>query len=160
MPFITIKTWTWTVVLLAAVLTGYLIKFYAARSILNDDSIPPVLEAHNIQISDPNSWCEPLVIGMDADGNVYLGRNRIGNLDKPLFLKTELQNVIAAKSADIVYLSGMDLNQRIPLLRCADYSVVIKSPGDESDRRTLQLISLLREVGRSPTRIIKDRKKL
>lgn len=159
MRFTNRQTLTWVVVLTGAVTIAFLAQVIRQRSIVQEAEIPPILETSSKQIEYSNSGCDPLVIGMDAEGMVYSGRDRIGSMADIMALKTKMKGVAESKRAQLVYAGGMDLNDEVPAPPCRDYSVFVKSPWDENDRRTIQLISLLEEVGIHPTRIIKDMKK-
>ena len=59
--------------------------------------------------------CEPIVIAMDANSNVYSGKNCIGSLTHLSDLKTKMKEVVEARGARMADARGRDLNLKIPL---------------------------------------------
>jgi len=159
MRFITLKTLTWPMILLVAVLVIFLLNSYLSHPSVQDSSIPPLLEPGNEQTQAQYIRCDPLVIAMDSDGNVYSGRDFIGRLTNPSELTTRLKEVVEARIYRLAYTRALDLNLEVPPPRCSDGSVFIKTAGEANDGGALLLTGVLQDVGIHPTGIIKDKKK-
>lgn len=160
MHFITRKTLTWTTILFVAVLVTFIVNSFVTRLTVLDATIPPVLEADNERTPILDNGCDPLVFAMDAEGNVYSGRDRIGGLTTPLALSMKLKKVVEANVAHKPYAGGMDLNHEVPLQPCLEEPVYIRAVSDANDSRTLLLVKLLRGVGVDHIGFIKDKKKI
>jgi len=145
-------------ILFIAVLTSVVVGFFVTRHNAHDASIPPVLERANEPVQSVDISFEPLVIGVDTEGLVYSGRDRVGSLASVMDLKTKLKELVDARVSRLAFSRGMNINDEVPILRCTEYSVFIRSAGEAKDGRTLQLIRALREVGAHPPKVIKDQK--
>ncbi len=156
MRFITLKTFTWISILFVVMLVTLLFNSFVMRPSTQDPTIaPPMVSGYEEELVH----CDPLVIVMDADGNVYLGKNRVGSLSHRLDLTTKLKEAVEKRDSLMAYASGMDLNLEVPLPPCHDEPVYIKALGDANLRalvRTLQEAG----VGAIQLRVIKDRKKV
>jgi len=148
-----LKTFIWVSILLIAGVVIFLASSFLSRTGLQQSTIPPLLEFGNAQTEVQEIGCDPVVIVMDADGNVYSGKNLIGSMANPLELTTRLKEVIEARASRLAYTRGMDLNIELPL-RCTNESVYIKAYCHANDSRILELIRALRQVGVNPTRLI------
>ena len=94
---------------------------------------------------------------MDANGNVYFGKNAIGNVRSTLDLITQVKKAIAERTSRLTYTRGMDLNCEVPL-RCTDDPVYIKTVSRGNNNRLSTLIRTLREAGINPITVIDKRK--
>src|SRR6267378_1960758 len=153
------KTFIWVSILLIAGFGIFLAGSFLSHTELQQSTIPPLLESGDVQTKVQEIGCDPVVLVMDADGNVYSGKNLIGSLANPLDLTTKLKEVIEVRASRLAYTRGMDLNLELPL-RCAHEPVYVKAHSLASDRRIMSLMRALREVGIKPTRLIVDRKKI
>ena len=147
MRLTTLKTFIWIPTLLIVAFVIFLVSLFVSRTMLQDSNIPPLLLSGDAQTEDQEIGCDLVVIVMDADGNVYSGKNCIGSLTHPLDLTTKLKEVVEARVSRMTYTRGMDLNHALLLPSCADEPVYVKAEGDANDRRTLVLVRALRKVG-------------
>jgi hypothetical protein len=155
MRFTTLKTFIWISTLLVAVLVTLLVNSLVTRPTVQDATIPrPVASGDETSLVR----CDPLVIVMDAEENVYWGKNRLGSMAHPLDLTSKLKEVIEERDSRLAYASGMNLSSGVPLPPCFDEPVYIKSADDANLKA---LVRTLHEAGVEATRLIvvKNRKK-
>jgi len=157
MRFLTVKTFAGIAIGVIAVSAIFLISLFVTTPTVQDSAIPSPLESGNLQLQVKNLECEPIVFAMDADGEIYFGKNPIGNVASAVDLTASVKRSIEQRASLLAYSRGMDLNDEIPL-RCTDEPVYIKtvSPGDNA---RLEILSkVFRELGVSPLRVIDRRK--
>jgi hypothetical protein len=157
MRLTTLKTVIWISIVLFAVLALFFVGSLVSRTIYQDSNIDSPLMSDKAQTETPGTRCDPVVFVMTASGDVYSGKNLIGNLANPLDLPTKIKEVIEVSASRFSYAPDMDLSLEVPL-RCADEPVYIKSEGHVNDSRVSALIGALREVGVNPTWLIAKRK--
>jgi biopolymer transport protein ExbD len=150
MRFITLKNAIWISILSCAGLAIYLVTSFVSRTMHQDISIDSPLTLVEAQTEIPGCRCDPIVFAIDANGNVYCGKNVIGNLACTLVLTREIREVIKSRASRLAYAAGMDLSLEVPL-RCASEPVYIKTDSHADNSRTLELIRALRDVGIHPT---------
>jgi hypothetical protein len=155
MRLTTIKTLIWIPILLFVAATLFFVSSFVFRTILHEPSIDSPLIVKEVQRSTPVGFCDPVVFAIPATGDVYLGRNVIGSLMKPLELKTTIREVIEARASRLAYASGMDLSLEVPRPHCYDAPVYVKFTGVTNIKA---LVRALQEAG-AEVIIIKDRKK-
>ena len=155
MRFITLKTFLLISIFFVAVLVTLLVNSFVTRPTVQDATIPPPMASGSEEIC---VHCDPLVIVMDADGNVYSGKVRVGKITDPLDLTIKLKELVEERDSLSAYASGMDLNSEVPLPLCFDEPVYIKAEGDENLKA---LVRTLHEAGAGGLRLIvrKDHKK-
>jgi len=157
MRFFTLKTFLWIAISLVTALVVSLVAVFVTTPIVNDSDIPSPLEPGNEQALVQSFACEPIAFAMDADGNVYFGKNAIGNVRGSLDLITQMQKAIAERTSRLAYTRGMDLNCEVPL-RCTDDPVYLKTVSRGNSKQLLTLIRALREAGINPITLIDKRK--
>jgi biopolymer transport protein ExbD len=160
MRFVVPKTFLRISILVVVVLVVLLVGAFVSRTMLEDSNIPSLLEPGDPPTETELIHRDPVVFAMDADGNVYQGRNVIGSLANTSDLTTKMREVIEASASRLAYTAGMDLNLQLPL-RCTNDPVYIKAAAHAADSKILALIKALGEAGISQTRLIvlRDRKK-
>ena len=94
---------------------------------------------------------------MDADGEIYFGKNAIGNAASVLDLTIRLKRAIEERTSLLAYSRGMDLNDEVPL-RCTDELVYLKTVSRDNNARLGILTKVFREMGVSPILVIDRRK--
>jgi len=157
MRFFTVKTFPWIAIGLVAVLVVSLVALFVTTPIVKDSDIPSQLEPGNEQAHVQSCACEPFAFAMDANGNVYFGKNAIGNVRSTSDLITQVKKAIAERTSRLAYTRGMDLNCEVPL-RCTDDPVYIKTVSRGNNNRLTRLIRGLREAGINPITVIDRRK--
>ena len=158
MRMTTSKTLIWIAILLIVVFAVILGNSFVSRRTQQEPNIPPVLESLNVQPETELIRCDPLVFVMDADGNIYYGKNIVGSLTKPGVLTIKVKEVIEARAARLAYAHGMDLNLELPLPGCVNEPVCLVVPERRDDVNVIALVKTLREVGAEPIRLIVRKK--
>lgn len=144
-------------ILLFAGFAIFLVSSFVSHTMLENLNIDSPLMSDEAQTETPDSGCDPIVFVMDANGNVYSGKNVTGSLANTLDLTTKIREVIEMSASRLAYAQGMDLSLEVPL-RCANEPVDIKTESHADDSRIFALIRALREVGINPTWLIVKRK--
>src|SRR4030095_7561650 len=157
MRFFTVKTFPWIAIGLVTVLVVSLVALFVTTPILKESDIPSPLEPGDEQAHLQRFACEPIAFAMDADGNVYFGKNAIGNVRSTLDLMTQLKKAIAERTSRLAYTRGMNLNCEVPL-RCTDDPVYIKTVSRGKNNRLSTLTRAFREAGINPFTLIDRRK--
>jgi hypothetical protein len=91
MRFFTVKTFPWIAISLVAVLVVSLVALFVTTPIVKDSDIPSPLEPGNEPAHLQSFACEPIAFAIDADGNVYFGKNAIGNVRSTLNLMIQVK---------------------------------------------------------------------
>ena len=154
----TSKTLLWIVILLIVAFAVIIGNSFVSQRTRQDPNIPPVLESLNVEPETELIRCDPLVFVMDADRNIYYGKNIVGNLTGARDLATRAREVIEARSARLAYARGMDLNLELPLPGCVNEPVYLVVPEPEDDTNVIALVKILREVGAEPIRLVVRKK--
>lgn len=116
MRFVAPKTFLRISILVVVVLVVLLVGAFVSRTMLEDSNIPSLLEPGDPPTETELIHRDPVVFAMDADGNVYQGRNVIGSLANTSDLTTKMREVIEASASRLAYTAGMDLNLQLPLV--------------------------------------------
>jgi hypothetical protein len=90
MRFITLKTFLLISIFFVAVLVTLLVNSFVTRPTVQDATIQPPMAS---SIEEICVHCDPLVIVMDADRNVYSGKDRVGKITDPLDLTIKLKEL-------------------------------------------------------------------
>ena len=157
MRIFTVKTFAGIAIGLIAVLAVFLANLFVTTPTVPDSAIPSQLGPANPQLQLKSFACEPIAFAMDADGEIYLGKNEIVNVASVLDLKNSLKRAMEERASLLAYSRGMDLNDELPL-RCTDELVYIKTVSRGNHARLEILMKVFREMGVSPILRI-DRKK-
>lgn len=146
------KTLIWLSIILIVGMIIFRASSFLSRTRLQESTIPPLLvEPGDRQTEHHESGCDPILIAMDDDGNVYSGQDLIGSTAHPLNLALKLKAEIEVRTSRLAFTRGMDLNRELPS-RCINVPVYIKA--DTHETRAVELIRALRDAGINPTRLV------
>ena len=155
--FFTFKTFTWTSICLVAVIIVFLVDLFVTAPTAQDSAIPSPMGPGDQQLNPKSFACEPIVFAMDSDGEIYLGKNAIGNVASLMDLTPRLKRALKERTSLLEYSRGMDLNDEVPL-GCADQLVYIKTESNGNNARLEILIKHFGEIGVSPIQVNDKRK--
>jgi len=142
------------IAILVIVMVGVILSnSFVARIVSPDASIPPVLDSISVQTETHLVRCDSLVFEMDADGNVYHGKDVVGTLANPVVLTTRAREITEAFVAREEYSRGMDLNLELPLPRCTDEPLYIRADVYAKDKRLAALVRALQARTTQQTRL-------
>ena len=131
------------IAILVIVLFAFIPGSFVSRKTPRDPNIPPVLESRNVLPETVLIRCDWLVFVLDANGNIYNGKNIVGSLANPVVLTTKVKEAIEARASQLAYSRGMDLNLELPLPRCVDEPVYAKASIHANDSRMISLVAVL-----------------
>jgi hypothetical protein len=149
----TLKTLIWISILLVAGIVIFRAGSFLSSTSLQQSTIPPLMESDDRQTEHHDTGCDPILIAIDADGNVYSGKNLIGSTTHPLNLTLKLKAEIEVRASRRAYTRGMDLNLELPS-RCINVPVYVKSDANANESGIVALIRALRDIGVNPNRVV------